>query len=460
MYLGFSFWASRLVPPEQQTDIQTFHNKISGTSYADRRNFRPRLPNYNSTLENLSSVDFFACCGLGHRLVRQSLAAYVAKQRSFALRAFWGWCGEKNPVEVFSYLFRPQPDKELQYVTSQGMVLPFYNEVPGFPSLVRKRNNSNSSCQCTDDKIESDLDFYTSLRDRFREKKYVDDFIKIHFSNATVIGIHVRSGNGEGGDFERKGRNIEDPDVWVRQVRTLIQTQLLLLQTFDEPPVLYIATDTPSMVKRFEQLFAEIQVPVFDLPQQGRRVEGGGVLFGEGGKVQNKGDIDKKSDHDDFSLCLRGWSDTLTDMMLLSHADIIIAGRPSSFVQTLPMSLAFGKTIGDRKLRDVYCEIVPRWEETSGEWVESDPTIKCFDSYKSWCCDHSTWIKFHHTGPQGHQRIISREFLRFPTLEEQQKNLKAYKSSLRERAANCPRPRRGRAGGGLKDKCLPHEWLY
>ena len=86
-YLGFSWWTSRLVLPEQPQELSSLT-----AGYGDK-NLVPAQPNYNATLENLSSVDFYACCGLGHRFVRQSLAAYVAKQHNFALRAFWGWYG-------------------------------------------------------------------------------------------------------------------------------------------------------------------------------------------------------------------------------------------------------------------------------------------------------------------------------------------------------------------------------
>ena len=202
--------------------------------------------------------------------------------------------------------------------------------------------------------------------------------------------------------------------------------------------VLYLATDTPSMVTLFQKKFATINVPVYDLPQQGRREEGKGVLFGESDKVQNKGINIQKNitdsdayEYDDFSPCLKGWSDTITDMLLLSHADIVIATKPSSFVQTLPMSIAFGRNIDDRKLPNVYCEVIPQFEQilligrdgidangTKTEWVETTPKLQCYKSYTDWCCHHSTWIKFHHVGREGHSKVISREFVRFPPIEK------------------------------------------
>lgn len=451
-YLGFFLWTWRLAPPPSDSpriDI--------GGSTLSAPPTRKQLSLNKNPLEFLSSVDFYACCGLGHRLVRMSLAAYVARQRNFTLRNFWGWCGERHPVEVFSYLFRPYHSSEVAHVQSRNQVLPFYNEVPGFPALVRK--GPNDRCPCVADKIDSDLELYRSLRTRFRESQRVNDFVQKFFVNATVLGIHVRSGNGESGDFEQKGREIADPVLWVHHIRHLLE-ETFLSRPLEKSPLIFLATDTPSMVARFRSEFAPINVPVFDLPQEGRREDGAGVLFGTSDKVYNT--ADNHNHNDDYSSCLQGWSDTVTDMLLLSHADVVIAGRPSSFVQTLPMSIAFGKPMHARALKDVYCEIIPQYREASNltegnaEWIETEPIIQCYDTYENWCCNHSTWIKFHHTGPKGHAKVISKEFVRFPRLEDA--GIIIDYKGMRNRSNYCRQPKRGRAGGGWKDKCLPHEW--
>lgn len=423
--------------------------------------FDNKDPGGNALLERLSSVDYYACCGLGHRLIRLSLAHYVAKVKGFALRSFWGWCGEQQPIEVFSYLFRPYTANEVQSVSSQDLILPFYNEVPGFHALVRQPTNGNqTACLCHKDKIEADLELYTSLRNRFRKKDFVDKFVKEHFESATVIGIHVRAGNGEAGDFERKGRSLSNPDAWVKEVCNLIKEFLDSHQsTVKRRPALYIATDTPSMVKLFRNHMERFQIPVLDLPQDARPAEGEGVLFGESDKVHNKGGLDSAID-DDYSSCLRGWTDTIADMFLLSHADVVIAGNPSSFSQTLPMSLAFGKQTRDLSVS--YCEIVETSDETINGSTkisgDASPTLQCYDTYMDWCCNYSTWIKFHQKGPKGRPKIHAKEFVRFLLPQNQVTFARKEFSSMRNRTNDCPRPRRGRAGGGLKDKCLPHQW--
>jgi len=397
-------------------------------------------------LEELSSVDYFACCGLGHRLIRMSLAHFVAKKKGFALRSFWGWCGERDPIEVFSYLFEPQPAEELSHVRSQGIILPFYNEVPGFVTL--GRNPNKTPCPCHEDKIVADLELYTSLRNRFRDIDRVDSYVNKYFQNRTVIGIHVRAGNGEEGDFIRKGRAIDDPHNWVRQVSQTIR-DFLQGEYLPSPPALYVATDTPSMVSLFRQEFVSANIEVLECPQElGRRGEGEGVLFGVSNKVNNK---DGNSE-DDSSSCLLGWTSTLLDMFLLSHADVIVAAKPSSFSQTAPMSFAFGNR--QPKLSKAYCEVIPRKGNNDSNSTD-DLILQCYDSYLDWCCNYATWISIKHKASQGHKRVFNKEFVKFMDMESLSNFSRTEYRTMRHRIPNCPRPRRGRAGGGLKDKCLP-----
>ena len=43
-----------------------------------------------SIASNMSSVDYIARCGLGHRLARMANAALVAKELNVTLRSYWG----------------------------------------------------------------------------------------------------------------------------------------------------------------------------------------------------------------------------------------------------------------------------------------------------------------------------------------------------------------------------------
>lgn len=59
-------------------------------------------------VHNISSVDYMACCGAGHRISKTAEAHYLSLQLGFALRSFWGFCDTSHPkegqTEVFQYV--------------------------------------------------------------------------------------------------------------------------------------------------------------------------------------------------------------------------------------------------------------------------------------------------------------------------------------------------------------------
>jgi hypothetical protein len=361
-------------------------------------------------LESLNSVDYYACCGLGHRLTKLSDAWYVARNLSFALKTFWGFCDER--IEVFSHLFGTQPESELTNVQLGRHMLQFRNQVPGMQPLVRSRR----TCRCDghEDKVQADLDFYRSLYSRFQFKTDVEEFMLKHaFRNHTVLGVHVRAGNGEAGDFTRKKRTIDNPDHWVKLVVGHLQN--LLQKNAIGNPLLYVATDTPDMIVRFRTALPNI--PVVDLPQE--RAETG-VLFGEKGAITESG-----------SKCLNGWVQAMTDMMLLSSADIVIASRPSSFVQSMPQALVFGARRSPRP----FCEMPP-----DASW------FKCYATYREWCCTTSTAKIMQHMLP-------SAEYIRMPEGPFSLDTLQPYLLMRRNNELVLPMQ-----GSSVRGTDLPFSW--
>lgn len=188
-----------------------------------------------------------------------------------------------------------------------------------------------------------------------------------------------RAGNGETGDFAIKNRHIEDPDVFVRETIALIKQKLETEQkastTPMDPPILFIATDTPSYIQAFRDALngttnnsstknstSTITMPVVELSQI-RPEQGKGVLFGSYFAVTGSGDK-----------CLAGWDAVLQDMMILSHADIVIAPKVSSFTQTMPMSIVGGKPSENRKVQASFCQVERK-------------ELKCYKSIQDWCCN-------------------------------------------------------------------------
>jgi len=175
-----------------------------------------------SMLQRAPSIDYFACCGAGHRMSKLADAYYLAKQLEFTVRVFFGFCGHQ---EVFSHLFEPRPINQAQILekikaaasegnhmyTMPDMYIKVSNDVPGFRKIKRVGRSSESNttaCPChgsVGQRFDSDIEIFSDLRDnRFRGRDKVNDFRQRYFSGHTVIGLHVRAGNGEKGDFERK----------------------------------------------------------------------------------------------------------------------------------------------------------------------------------------------------------------------------------------------------------------
>jgi hypothetical protein len=413
---------------------------------------------------DLSSVDYHACCGLGHRMARMSDAYLVSRRLKLSFRAFWGYCvfssNEEAPsedranssfVEVFDYLFGPQPLQEQEELLAShqsqagsnvstptqhpspswshnysfGHYLRLNNKVPHFKSLRRHGNggapasassagsstlapssSSQSSCPCTRERRDSDVRFYLSLRERFRFRSRIDDFRRRHFgqqrfdSNSgtkqmqgeasgrprsskppVVLGVHVRTGNGEGGDFVKKGRTVVDLDAWLESLARLLAEKQQKVGSPGDAVVVFVATDTPSVVPKLKALLdmdhpsnsssissTRMHTTVVSLDQP-RPVEGSGVMFGQRSGVHNR----------DGTTCAEGWASVVSDMILLSHADAVIATRPSSFTQTLPLSLVFDSSMGFGRTPKEFCEV-----------NAATTDMRCYRSYMDWCCNGTT----------------------------------------------------------------------
>jgi len=421
-----------------------------------------------SAVDDVSSVDYIACCGLGHRLARMAAAYTVARSVNFTLRSHWGWCGggdEHGIVEVYSTLFDAEQWTSTESTTNNKLAtkhrIRFLNDVPGFRSLVRTggtntTNTTTATCPCdhpvNQKGIRDSHEFYTRLRQRFRHRDAVEQFVAHHdFAHRTVIGLHVRGGNGETGDFARKQRAIPQsipPEQWVERVLQHIHR---LDQQYNKnknssnnttsnalPLLLYVATDTPALLELIRQAAQPRGISVIEWTQE-RAAQG--VFFGTTTTSNHRDIISQRA-------CLARWRDAVTDLMLLSRADVVIAGRPSSFVQTLPMALALGRpSLSDDDSIDAkqqqqqsskpwpvsYCEVV-------GDQAQD---MVCFSSYREWCCEHATWV------------AAGKEFVQFAVPDDESLSLPPLK--ILERPSDTttcyPRP-------GMKAKrwCLPHEW--
>ena len=385
-------------------------------------------------VKRASSVDYFACCGAGHRLNRLSDAYYLGKELDFTVRVFFGFCGLQ---EVFSFLFGPQPLNEAQVLdnigadviagrymsTTPDRYIKVSNEVPGYRKLERIGHNNTTTCPCigaAGQRFNSDIELFSDLRDnRFRGRDKIDAFRQKHFAGHTVIGLHVRAGNGEKGNFEMRNRAIEDIDQWCLSMSSSL---ISLSQDFkdQDPPLLFIATDTTAIISKLRTaLKGKMEVVEYE---QERVNHGEGVLFGETGDVNSDGDR-----------CKNGWLDSFSDMMLLSHADVLVAGRPSSFTQSLPMTLVLATAKSRRKVRKSFCEVDP-----------SATALMCFEDLQDWCCNGNTSFSLHTIQKNDYRRIPQGQGL---DLEEYKKQI-VFRPRVRDACVPTP---------ALYTDCLPYE---
>jgi hypothetical protein len=217
--------------------------------------------------------------------------------------------------------------------------------------------------------------FFSRLMQRFRSRQEVQEFgERRNFANHTVIGLHVRAGNGEQGDFVRKKRQIANSSVGVQSLSSIILN--ISKGWIEKPPLLFIATDTASVVSDFRKALSS-KMRVIDYEQR-RPTNGTGVAFGQTG-------LSKTLEGPE---CLLQWKNSIMDMMLLATTDVVIAGRPSSFTQSLPMSVVLSRH--PRKTPKAYCEIS----------IDANQ-YQCFETMYEWCCRGTT--KFHLEGIRGYE---------------------------------------------------------
>eukprot|EP00588_Corethron_pennatum_P030475 CAMPEP_0194315214 /NCGR_PEP_ID=MMETSP0171-20130528/12010_1 /TAXON_ID=218684 /ORGANISM="Corethron pennatum, Strain L29A3" /LENGTH=524 /DNA_ID=CAMNT_0039070927 /DNA_START=103 /DNA_END=1673 /DNA_ORIENTATION=+ len=321
-------------------------------------------------------VHYQGCSGLGHRLMKQSLAFHLTSALNISfLEMGWGTCSRiatdtdgnemTVDVELSSHLFGSEPlhvptsswaggprfgnstRRQGQRQGSGGAASTWFiaNEVVGYD---RNRVNTQQ-LDIVLDKVRSSVRMYRQLLLRFRFWEKIEEFFRTHkLVDHTVYGVHIRAGNGEQGDFTDKVRGIQgvQTEVWIQNVANLIREhfyghsagasqKMEGCKTSKKPPLVFVATDTPGTIDMLRTALQEDNgthpsVPVISFPQ---KYAAEGVTY-----TYSFGDIeyDKRAN---ANACLLGWEDQMIDMILLSMSDVMIAGMYSSFTQSMPVPL-------------------------------------------------------------------------------------------------------------------------
>ena len=350
----------------------------------------PKL-NDSVPFSSFSHIRYKACCGLGHRLIRQATAAYVARVQGLALRPYWSSVVFKNEktggkTDLFLEMFDPYTRDDFPYVNSTNLLVgDLKNEVP---LMHERRHHFDSNgmehkrCPCTNDEIQVHHDFYNTLRSKYKRRELVESFMKRNnFENHTVIGIHVRAGNGEKGDFEGKHRGVHySPSLWVSSLLKSILAKFPA-EKLPRPPIIFLATDDFSYRGYFK---SELQNQGVDWPlvtlDQAFRQEGSGVLLnGNSGSNED----------------LESWHSMFQDMAVLSYSDVLIAPLISSFTQSLPLSLVLGAN--HHHIQNKFCEAMVVGKSTIDNITVPDIKMYCYDQYMTYCCGKKTQPRHKHS---------------------------------------------------------------
>ncbi|CAJ1965407.1 unnamed protein product [Cylindrotheca closterium] len=349
------------------------------------------LLNDMAPFTNFSHIRYGAHSGLGHRLVRQASAVYLGRLIGFGVRGYWSNNEYSNHTkDIFSEMFEPFQRKDFFFVNSTNRTIKFGNEVDHMTSPYQmcgssrqtghcKQTNTKGKegpkCGCTFDEIQVHTDFYRSLRDRYVRRQLLADFMEKHkYSEHTVFGIHIRAGNGEQKDFTYKKRGIHhDTEEYVAALIKVMR-ETIPMDTLEKPPMIFLATDDPKYRTIIANEIQELGLnwPVVVLEQE--FAEEGVVLHG-GNKVYEK------------------WFSMFQDMLLLSHSDVLIAVKYSSFTQAIPMYLVLDRPESERKLRDNYCELIDENEFARKNGTGPELSLYCYHSYMQNCCGTDNMVQ-------------------------------------------------------------------
>ena len=345
--------------------------------------------------------------GLGHRMSKLSAAIHLAKTIPLSqVEVYFGHCQAERKTrdwDIFYYLFGTNliqlgdfmPPRKLTLHpslaehhkakaaadkgnTTRKVVL-VRNDVPEYYAAQAYKNarlelsrNVGLPAEWAD-KLETDVVFFRYLIDRFLQRHTHDyqQFVTSTLDDSHfVIGFHVRAGNGESHHFQSAHRGMDPEtmttDTFCSNLMSLVQQALqqesnnskTSFRSRGQTPVIFLATDTASIIPVFTQVAHAFGISVVTFPQS-RLSQDEGVSYA----TWTKG-----------SKCLEGWKTSLMDMAVLAlRADVVVAAMRSTFTQIVPLALQFDRGVNDTVTTLRFCEVSS---------LASDMT--CFASRDAW----------------------------------------------------------------------------
>jgi hypothetical protein len=283
-----------------------------------------KLPQLGWTPTN-GHVLYSACCGLGHRLGRNTHAFVNSLRNLETLSIDWGHCGDSGPI--FDHLFERSQESNMTLFSSPS---PYKRVISNEEHGLHAWLNSE---ECASDPRSAMLvcSAFNRMKPAIKEKyqlsmEILHDQPPFHHSRRSIVGVHVRHGNGETGDFTGKGRDRFD----LRQLLhdTLSTIAAVVRQNQLTPDyAIFLATDSVEV----EHMMRNMTLHPVLVRSQNRAPPGTGVTFGAWGHMCTSGKANPACQN---MKCLDAFSDIWLDLMVLSSCDAIVSSRYSSFVQS------------------------------------------------------------------------------------------------------------------------------
>jgi len=392
--------------------LSTLQKELKGDLVDDEKEYlkwlleeRRKVSNTTETKPPIT-VLYRAMAGLGHQLLRLSSAYHLLT--IYKIPLIWPTanpvCGGKI-FTIYEHLIGEGPllvdvpylksnnayDMEipslptrfptLEYVDETQLsekereelvrVLNLNNEVPGYSHALGEiwdKEIFQFEAMNFFNKFETDYQMYHQLMLLFEHKhrKRIDEINeKTRFSNHTVFALHIRTGNGERGDFEMKQRGIANLEQWMEKVIELLcdyqeKNSPLFVK---KPLMIFVGTDTGSVVPKLQNTSSSrCQIPIVSA-SQAYPEEGGSVSF-----------LQK---YDDNEKCLQGWVDMFMDMYFFTKANTVVTGSYSSFTQAAPMSFVMHRAKMNDMLKNthphLFCEL-----------NQLGDRMDCYEDIKNW----------------------------------------------------------------------------
>jgi len=291
----------------------------------------------NESVNNNSShivpgppVSFGACCGLGHRMVRNLGTMVYALRQGRHTHACW--------MDIpWNEMFQ-----DTATVTTGPRTKEFYgNESPRFqtptdlatilptesPVLQQYAAKDMRTMFHSPDAFSVVRSLHGSLSDRVRNKL---EPLRKQYSSSLHMCAHFRLGNNETGDWARKKwRHVDDPiEVMKKALQAMLDfasTSKKTATTTTPSVSVFVASDSPTTRQWFLEHVPTPQWHVVandqedDLPEQG-------VWFGQHGS-NTAANLTRETKIDKFA-------DAVTDMFALGECDLLLIPTYSSFTVT------------------------------------------------------------------------------------------------------------------------------